>query len=245
MKKSNSKVNILLKKLAIVPLIAGLVFVFADRVEAQTPTKVDQKTTKDIASDEATKEQLKEYETLVAYYRKHMDVEFSVKRLMDMARIKHIHDVMSSAQKKDATPYPQTPPSLSIFITNDGKYLIDNEEVSLDDIAGILQNFSENQLKKSFVFLGKNDNKRYKEYYKPLRKATNTKIRSLDEPYINIFSDENLQVNERSKKMMAAVKKSNPNARLVQHAFDNPKLTSYTVALAKVLEKNGIENIDY
>ncbi|AXT21124.1 hypothetical protein D7030_08990 [Flavobacteriaceae bacterium AU392] len=199
------------------------------------------------STQQATPEQVKEYEKLVNIYSKHIEVDFSIK-LKDMSRIKYIYDLMSTSQKKTATPYPQSPPSLSIFITNDGKYLINEKETSLVEIENIIKKFSKNELNKAFVFTGKNDGQRYKDYYKPLRKSTNTKIRSLDETYISIYSDEI----KKSKDMLGhnLTKRGydingNNKYRVVELAFTNPELTSYTIELAKLLERNGIKNIAY
>ena len=42
MKTQNSKSTILWKKLAIIPLLGGLFFLFADRVEAQTQSNINE-----------------------------------------------------------------------------------------------------------------------------------------------------------------------------------------------------------
>jgi beta-lactamase regulating signal transducer with metallopeptidase domain/biopolymer transport protein ExbD len=257
MKKSNSKATILIKKLAIIPLVTGLIFLFANRVEAQTNVKSPQPEANIQSSlieedhiektyNGATKAQLKEYEKLVGIYHKNPEVDFLV-RLKDMSRIKYIHDLMSDSQKKKATAYPQAPASLAVFVTNDGKYLIDDEEVSLEDIEKLIQQFSSNHLKKSFVFTGKDDTKRYREYNNALRKSTNTKIRALDETYISIFSYENLEKNSTlSIALHKNAKKNGSNkVRVVQHAFKNPKIKTYTIELAKLLDKNGLKNIAY
>ena len=60
MKTQNSKKTIFLKKIAIIPLLAGLIFLFADRVEAQTKTPPPPKPVKIqvVEQSEATEAQM-------------------------------------------------------------------------------------------------------------------------------------------------------------------------------------------
>ncbi len=110
MKTSNSKGNILVKKLVILPLLVGLVFIFADRVEAQTKNKsitiVEVETT-------ATKKQMTEYKKLL---KEGLD-----KKMFRQDRIKklqYLYSIMSKEQKKSVkninTLIPPPPPPRKI-----------------------------------------------------------------------------------------------------------------------------------
>ncbi len=92
MKTSNSKTNIFLKKLAILPLLTGLVFLFANRVEAQSTKKVPQviEVQKGI-----TKSQMKEYKGLIKKAIKTKTFKFK-----EIERMDYLYSKMSASQKK-------------------------------------------------------------------------------------------------------------------------------------------------
>jgi beta-lactamase regulating signal transducer with metallopeptidase domain len=66
MKTSNSKTNILIKKLTIIPLLTGLVFLFANRVEAQTTKKNSQLTEESVNEKEIYRDFTNRY-TVIQY----------------------------------------------------------------------------------------------------------------------------------------------------------------------------------
>ncbi|MFY0603131.1 MAG: M56 family metallopeptidase [Flavobacteriaceae bacterium] len=94
MKTPNSKTNILIKKLAIIPFIAGLVFLFATRVEAQTKEKKT-KLIEVVELKKATDAQMKEYKALLKIAEKKQSFKFK-----DLKRLRHLHSLMSAKQKK-------------------------------------------------------------------------------------------------------------------------------------------------
>ncbi|MEQ6123099.1 M56 family metallopeptidase [Pseudotenacibaculum sp. MALMAid0570] len=109
MKTPNSKASILIKKLAIIPLLTGLVFLFADRVEAQSKEKKPQVV--EVKEKEATKTLIKEYRKLLQESEKK-----KVYKLTDVRRMRHLYNLMSKKQKQsvkninDLLP-PPPPPS--------------------------------------------------------------------------------------------------------------------------------------
>lgn len=95
MKTPNSKSTILWKKLAIVPLMGGLIFLFADRVEAQskkkTPQVVEIQKEKRIG---ATASQMEEYEYGMKLSRKN-----NIWHNDTVQRMRYIYSLMSEQQK--------------------------------------------------------------------------------------------------------------------------------------------------
>ena len=57
----------------------------------------------------ATKAQIKEYNKLAKHFNSYPENEIIVKE-KDVKRIKHLYSIMSTAQKKDAEPFPNIPP---------------------------------------------------------------------------------------------------------------------------------------
>lgn len=113
MKTPNSRAAILVKKLALIPILAGLVFLFADRVEAQTKKKKPEVV--EIAIKKATDVQMKEYNTLV---NKALSKQIFKKK--DYKRLRYLYSLMSKKQKatvknvKDVIPPP--PPPEKIYV---------------------------------------------------------------------------------------------------------------------------------
>lgn len=95
MKTSNSKASILIKKLALLPLLTGLVFLFADRVEAQTKKKKPRVIEIKTETTEATKAQIDEYRTFVKKVE-----ESSIIKQKELVKMFAIYNSMSKAQKK-------------------------------------------------------------------------------------------------------------------------------------------------
>ncbi len=102
MKTQNSKTTIWIKKLAILPLIVGLIFLFAERVEAQNKDSKSDTLTKDIEKklkainnleltyNEATEVQMEEYNSLMQKKEKGVG---TINKLLE------IHSIMSEEQR--------------------------------------------------------------------------------------------------------------------------------------------------
>lgn len=113
MKTPNSRAHILIKKLALIPILAGLVFLFADRVEAQTKKKKPQVV--EIVVKKATDAQMKEYKTLM-----NTAVRKKTFRKKDFKRLEYLYSIMSKQQRstvknvKDVIPPPPPPEKVSL-----------------------------------------------------------------------------------------------------------------------------------
>lgn len=110
MKTQNSKKAIFLKKIAIVPLLAGLVFAFANRVEAQTKKEKSKPVKIEVVEKGATEAQMKEYKDFTKGVNKN-----STFKLNDVKRLGYLYSIMSDEQKKsvkninDFLPPPPPP----------------------------------------------------------------------------------------------------------------------------------------
>ncbi|QNM85636.1 M56 family metallopeptidase [Polaribacter pectinis] len=112
MTTKSSQTKVWFKKLAVIPLIIGFIFLFAERIEAQ---------------ETSTKTALKEYNTLAKKYNK-QPKDKRVIKLKDINRLEFLYKQLSETEKKNAEPFPECPPppktpSKKISITNkkDGK----------------------------------------------------------------------------------------------------------------------------
>jgi len=126
MKTQNSKSTILWKKLAIIPLMGGLIFLFADRVEAQTKKTPVVKEVKEklnsanklqlnyVDDTEASKKQMAEYKAIVKEVKKTQAVKFK-----DLNRARYIYGLMSQKQRKTVENIDRViPPPPPIKVVN-------------------------------------------------------------------------------------------------------------------------------
>ena len=93
MKTQNSKSTILWKKLAIIPLVGGLIFLFADRVEAQSTKK--KPVVKEIKKQGASDAQMAKYQKMFKEAEKSKQF-----KLDDIEEMKSIYNVMTDQQKR-------------------------------------------------------------------------------------------------------------------------------------------------
>lgn len=111
MKTQNSKSTILWKKLAIIPLMGGLIFLFADRVEAQTKKESKKPVIKEIKIDGASNAEMKEYKSLFE------GTKNNIYKRRDVVRMQHIYNIMTDKQRKtvknidDVLPPPPPRPA--------------------------------------------------------------------------------------------------------------------------------------
>ena len=123
MKTQNSKKVIFLKKIAVIPLLAGLVLLFANRVEAQTKKKKPQIVEINSADKKATTAQMKEYNNFMKGVNKN-----STLKLKDVKRIRYIYSRMTGKQKKSVKniyeflPPPPKPVKIEVIeVDKNGK----------------------------------------------------------------------------------------------------------------------------
>lgn len=112
MKQSNSKFRILLKKLAILPILAGTLFLFAERIEAQTK-EIPVVTGKKQSESSATRSEMKEYTTLLE-----KSTQAKMFKFDDIQRMGAIYKRMSSKQKASVKNFydllPPPPPPIKV-----------------------------------------------------------------------------------------------------------------------------------
>ena len=119
MKTPNSKSNMLWKKLAIIPLMGGLVFLFADRVEAQTTKKKPKVIEIPSKGKQATEAQMDEYRKFEKALSESKKGKFI--KVKEVKRLKEIYSLMSDKQKKTVQHYddflpPPPPPPQKIMV---------------------------------------------------------------------------------------------------------------------------------
>lgn len=89
----SSKNKVLLKKLAVIPLVAGFTFLFAERVQAQ----------------KASKKEITEFNVLATKYNEQPKNKKVVK-LTELKRMECLYAKMDDNQKKGAVSFPECPP---------------------------------------------------------------------------------------------------------------------------------------
>ena len=107
MTKKSSQLKMLFKKMAIIPLIVGLLFLFANRVEAQQKTIVSKTETHKVHQEKVTPEMIKEYNSLA---KKMKASKSGLFKANEIERIEFIYNLMTTEQKKGAESFPNIPP---------------------------------------------------------------------------------------------------------------------------------------
>ncbi|MAD98262.1 MAG: hypothetical protein CMB99_13125 [Flavobacteriaceae bacterium] len=112
MKTPSSKISILVKKLAVIPILVGAVFLFADRVEAQSKKKPTVIKVENVKKS-ATREQMKEYNTLL-----NKSVKSQMFKFDEIKRMRYLYSLMSAKQKKSVKNVyefiPPPPPPVKV-----------------------------------------------------------------------------------------------------------------------------------
>ena len=107
MKTQNSKRTIFLKKVVVFPLLAGLAFVFANRVEAQTKTPPPPKPVKiQVVEVGATDKEMKDYKNFIDGFKE----QKSAVKKRRLAKYKRIYAKMTKVQKKSVRNYRELIP---------------------------------------------------------------------------------------------------------------------------------------
>jgi bla regulator protein blaR1 len=115
MTKQSSQLKMLFKKIAIIPIAVGLLFLFANRVEAQQKNTDSKKVIEKKSQEKVTPEMIAEYNSLAKEMKKSTT---SIFRLKDVERIKFIYNLMTDEQKKGAKPFPIIPPPPVVKLKN-------------------------------------------------------------------------------------------------------------------------------
>lgn len=236
MKKQTKKSVIFFRLLLIVPLLSFVIYGFSSKetaIKADTSETSVQK--QKAPMEQATKDIVSEYNKLAKHYASYPEYDFVVKA-KDMVRIRKLYNQMTEAQRAGAEPYPRSTTSITIFITNEGKLIVDEKEVTFESIESTIQKLTKEELSNAFVFAHKKDT----EQYIKDRGAMNRSKVPPNDIYISIFSDE--LVNDPLKNLGKGGKPFKPKtkARVVNHAGENEKLTTYLKDLTNMFERNGV-----
>ncbi len=108
MTKQSSKTQIIVRKLSLIPILIGMVFLFSTKnIVAKATHSYD--STVDQYLDKATPEQIAEYNALAKKYNQ-QPIEHRVIKLKDIERLEYLYSLMTDTQKKQAEPFPECPP---------------------------------------------------------------------------------------------------------------------------------------
>ena len=121
MTKQSSKTKILLKQLAVIPLLVGFLFLFAQRVEAQ---------------GNATNKIVTEYNSLA---KKVKSKENGVVKKEEIKKLEELYAQLSESQKKTAAPFPNTPPkpSITVIKKKNPTFIMNGKVVTKEEIDKI------------------------------------------------------------------------------------------------------------
>ncbi|WP_394747445.1 M56 family metallopeptidase [Spongiimicrobium salis] len=244
MKKHTSTRTILTRALFLIPVLGLTLYGFTSNKTIVREVPMEnavaavlspvQQTTKTVVNG-ATTAELATYERLVAKYsaKPYPQVPF-ITKLKEMSTVAQIFSKMTKAQINKATPYPQSPPSLSIIIDNDGNYMVDDEPKTITEIEAIINQFSKRELSNTYVFMSNKDYKRYR-----MKKG---QIRALDDTYITIASE---NTKHKYGDLAPKLPKLKATYKIVTPALEDPIVKDYAINLAKLLEKKGVGHVAF
>jgi len=244
MKTKTTKKAMVLRSLLFLPLLSLTLFSFSSR---RTEVKsLEEKPVLDameevlpVIQDEVINT-VDEYNKLAKYYGEYPPYDF-VTKAKDMWKMRHLYERMSTEERAGAEPYPKSTTSLTISITNDGKYLRDYEtEMSLSEIEALFKGLTTEELSNAFVFSQELGGRKYiKE-----RRDLNRSDFPPNDIYIHLYSEEFVNgkvVNSKVAEdhLKGAFKDS--KVRFATAALVNPKLKSYVAELHTMFKKYGIK----
>jgi len=246
MKTKTSKRAMVLRCLLLLPLVSLTLFSFSSRntevipsVEEENKSVLEELVP--MVQDEGLTT-LEEYNKLARQYKDYPPYDF-VTKAKDMYRMWALHEELSASEKAQAEPYFRSTSTLTIFITNDGKYLLDGEEeISISSLEAIFKQLTPEEMSEAYAFSDETDVGKYVRD----NRARNMSPESLNHIYISLFSEEFVNgkvINQITvSKAHDAMKKS--GVKFVTHALVNPKLKTYVDELHKMFRKYGIK-VDY
>lgn len=246
MKTKTTKRAMVLRCLLLLPLVSLTLFSFSSRNTEVLPSIVEgsEPTLEEfipMVQDEGLTT-LEEYNKLARQYKDYPPYDF-VTKAKDMYRMWTLHEELSASEKAEAEPYFRSTSTLTIFITNDGKYLMDGEEeISIASLEAIFKQLTPEEMSRAYAFSDETDTGKYVRD----KRARNMSPESLNHIYISLFSDEFVSgkvINKiDNKKLIDSMKKS--GTRFVTPALVNPKLKTYVEALHTMFRKYGVK-VDY
>lgn len=183
-----------------------------------------------------------EYNKLARHYNEYPPYDF-VTKARDMYRLWQLHEKMTDEERASAEPYLRNTIGMTIFITNDGKYLNDEEEeISIESIEAIFKQLTREEMSRAYAFSDETDIGKYVRD----KRARNMSPESLNHIYVSLYSEEFVYgkvVN--TKEAMGKMKAhENDKFKLGTAALVNPKLKTYVEKLHTMFKKYGIQ-VDY
>ncbi|MEM7109761.1 MAG: M56 family metallopeptidase [Bacteroidota bacterium] len=179
------------------------------------------------------------YNTLARHYNTYPAYDF-VTKAKDMYTMWQLHSQMTDEQRAKALPYQRSTTSMTITITNDGKFLDgDQKETSIASIEAMLKQLTPEERSEAYAFSDEFDVGKYVRY----NKERNMGQYSLNHIYIHIQSDEFVPgtvINKEVKELHSF----NSTLKLVTPARLNKKLDAYVDQLHDMLKEYGV-NVAY
>ncbi|HAA22057.1 MAG TPA: hypothetical protein DCP28_26060 [Cytophagales bacterium] len=233
MTKSANKRVMFLKLGLVLPLLSLLLYSFSHR-EVVHNGAVYSAGNPDVSEAELIQNPAEEYNRLAKHYNTYPEADFLVK-LRDMWKIRDLYTSIPKEERAALENYPRSTTSLTVFISDDGKYIVDEKEVTLSWVSSLLDNLNDRERSNVYVFDSMTDYKRYVS----LRGQMNRSALPPNDVYISIFS-ERLVESTLSK----GFEKAEGSIQEVNHADRNPEITTYLETLLETLESQRV-NIDY
>lgn len=233
MTKSSNKKVLFLKMALLVPMVSLLLYSFSAREIVVSDSKAIPEGSA-ISAPEEMQNPAEAYNQLAKYYNTYPEVDFLVK-LRDMWKIKDLYTSIPEGDRAGLEKYPRSTTSLSIFISDDGKFLVDEKEVSLAWIASLLEGLSERERSNVYVFDSMGDHSKYGK----LRRQMNRSVLPPNDVYISVFSEK--LVEEQFPEFSANMKEG---VREVNYADKNPALAAPLQKLQAVLREQAVK-VDY
>ncbi|MEO1653638.1 MAG: hypothetical protein AAFU64_08840, partial [Bacteroidota bacterium] len=249
-------------------VLAFLVFFFSGRkieLIAQQNPDIGISKKENVDKKDTIGDPVEEYNQLAKYYNTYPQVDF-ISKVKDMWKIRNLYESISNSQHSGLEKYPIWSFSHAIFISNDGRYLIDRSEriggkfiverkaVSLDELAALFASFSEQERSNMYLIDEMQDDQAFNSGPGKAFKESGIFHNAV---FIRIYTEERIPdpnpESEKVKLQMEAIAKkrwekeglelqftsdgSQPYSSLVQYAKENKKLDTYREALRKVLSK--------
>lgn len=245
MKTKTTKQAIVLRCLLLLPLVSLTLFSFSSRNTEVVPSieegeKPALEVLVPMVQDEGLTT-LEEYNKIARQYKDYPPYDF-VTKAKDMYRMWTLHEQLTPSELEKAEPYFPSTTSIGFFISNDGRYLDEDEnEISLASIESIFKQLTAEELSEAYAFSDETDIGNYVKY----KRAQNKGLESLNHIYVHINSQEFVHGKVVNTKASGTVKAfEEAGVKYVTAALVNPKLKPYVDELHKMLRKYGIK-VDY
>ncbi|MEO1054147.1 MAG: M56 family metallopeptidase [Bacteroidota bacterium] len=240
MEKRQNRTSSGLKIMLMLPLVAVLLFSFSGR---KIKTAAWQDKQGEPKSANVLSDPIAEYNRLAKYYNTYPKVDF-VKKVKDMWIIRDLYESIPVEKRGTLEKYPVYTTSLSIYIANDGTYLIDDQEVKLEEITSLFSALSDQERSNIYLFDDPGD---YHAFV--AARGSNYKHTEIfpNDVYIHLSSQELIRnKSPEFERMFDKMEKSTKSKgiRRVSHALENEKITAFADEVREVLRKYDVK-IEY